>query len=376
MRPTLPRPPSEDSNPPGFALVTRYEVCLVAAVLLSGRLAARHHRALPPLVPATPVDRGRVSIVIPARNEEQRLPMLLASLRRLDYPTYDILVIDDGSVDRTAPTAREHGCRVLTPGALPPGWTGKSFACHSGANATDGEWLLFTDADTEHGTNSLTAALALAAERNAGMVSLLARQICASFWERLLLPYAYFLYFVGAAGINRSPGRSVANGQYLLCRRDEYDRAGGHAAVRDSLTEDVSLAHRAAAHGTRVLLARGEAQLNVHMYDGLRSLWEGFGKNAFRFVRLSPRSGMVTGVAGVALLSSAAGAVRATTPVARIACLAAPAVALTPWYRMFGIQPFYGCLYPVAASVFQLLTLDSIRKALLPGATVWKGRRY
>jgi hypothetical protein len=351
-------------------------LALLGAYALFGRLSARNYRRLPELTGVPHRDAGRVSIVIPARDEADRLPGLLRSLRNLTYPDFDVLVVDDGSRDATAEVARAEGVRVLQLDGPEPGWTGKSFACGAGAGATGGEWLLFTDADTVHGGQSLGLALDTALKEGAGLVSLLARQRCQTFWERLLLPYAYFLYFAGVGAVNCPGGTPVANGQYMLFRRPDYQRLGGHAAVRGSLVEDVSLAQLANRKGVRVVLARGEDHLEVRMYSSLPALWEGFGKNAFRFLTVSPRHGALTAAASTALSMAAPAAWRARSLSLRLGLLAAPALALAGWERRFGVPWTFAVLHPLAAVVFQLIALDSLRRTLMRRGTVWKGRRY
>jgi hypothetical protein len=203
----------------------------------------------------------------------------------------------------------------------------------------------------------------------------LPRQACGTFWERLLLPYAYALYFVGAVAINR-PGRpAVANGQYMLFRRPTYERVGGHGAVRSSLIEDVTLARLVQGNGERVGLARAEDALQVRMYAGLPALWEGFAKNAVRFVAVSPGTGLLTVLAGLLFGSAIPGSIRASNWAVRVGLMTVPTVGLLPWLRRYGVPPYYALLFPLAAAVFQLLALDSIRRTLL-GGTSWKGRRY
>ena len=183
----------------------------LALEMVAGVLSWRHYQRLPVLPPipdgASPPATGseatsawpRVSIVVPARDEERRLPALLLSLRALDYPDYEVVVVDDNSTDATAAVAEAGGARVLTGQPLPSGWTGKAFACHQGALAADGAWLLFADADTVHAPASLRAAIHYALRERLDALSLLTGQRCESAAERLLLPLAYAVLFAGVS---------------------------------------------------------------------------------------------------------------------------------------------------------------------------------
>lgn len=335
-----------------------------------------NYRALPQARGSHINDDERVSIIVPARNEVHRLPALLHSLAALSYPNYQIIVVDDASSDGTGDLARASGARVITLVGPPPGWTGKAYACARGAEAADGAWLLFTDADTVHQPDSLHVALAMAQIEQVDLVSFLARQDCIGFWERAVLPYAYFLYFVGAFRLNRTPRGAVANGQYILMRRESYMACGGHSAVRASLIEDVALARHAAAVGVRASLSRGEEQVSVRMYDSLGGLWEGFAKNAFGFVRVSPLRGTCTAVAGVAYGMALPAAWRASSKRLRLALLCTPLCGVARWQQRFGVSPLMAALYPLAATVFQLIALDSTRRAVTGAGATWKGRRY
>jgi glycosyltransferase involved in cell wall biosynthesis len=317
-----------------------------------------------------------VSIIVPARDEEQRIAPLLLSLERLDYPNYEVVVVDDASQDNTAGLAQRMGATVVDVKQLPDGWTGKAHACWQGAAATTGEWLLFTDADTIHHAGSLSAAVGTASAAGAGLLSLLCRQQCESFWERLLLPYVYALYFAGRLQINASQQSAVANGQYILVRRTEYVRMGGHHTVRGSVIEDVDLARRAHAYGVHVLLLRGERFVDVRMYTGLASLWQGLSKNAATFAAVSPVFGSLTVLTSVIFGAAFPRAVRGGSLIERMVVAAAPGVALLPWVRRFGVPVRYVLLYPLAAGTFQMIAFDSIRRVLFSGSVRWKGRRY
>ncbi len=341
-----------------------------------GLLAERNYRRLPVVSPGGSASEPSVSIIIPARDEARRISPLLDSLTALHYSNYEVILVDDDSSDETAALARAAGARVIHVERLPAGWTGKSYACRQGANATTGEWLLFTDADTIHKPASLSTALALAEKEGADLVSFLCRQQCVTFWERLLLPYAYALYFVGRANINTTTRSAVANGQYLLVKRAAYERFGGHDAVRTSLVEDVALAQRARRSGMRVVLADGASLVDVRMYDGLASLWEGFTKNSFRFVVAAPVSGAMTVLASTIYASALPRAMRSRSAGQGAALYTLPALYLMPWCRRFGVPIVFSFLYPLAALIFGLISLDSIRRSVRPGATVWKDRRY
>ncbi|MGH2515649.1 MAG: glycosyltransferase [Ktedonobacterales bacterium] len=377
---------------------TASPLALAAVVAGAGALALRHYRALPAVQALTTGSSGseeetlpRVSIVVPARDEERNLPALLRSLAALDYPSYEVIVVDDASTDATGALAEEEAARtnglvrVLHGTGPEPGWTGKNFACALGARAATGEWLLFTDADTEHAPASLRVAVTTAVQSRARAVSLFTRQRCLTFWERLLLPFAYQQYFVGVRpeGLLRPGGPALANGQYFLIARDAYEAAGGHAAVAASIIDDVALAGALKQAGYPPLACQGESLVAVRMYDGLRSLAEGFTKNSFSFLQEQRDKGALVILstacaAGVApaLIGTA---LRGSGPVALaggIAAYVAQVALLAPWVRRFGVGWGYALLAPLAALAFTGIALSSALHTLARRPVRWKGRGY
>ncbi len=361
-------------------------------VAAAGALSLARYHALPEATAAWPrrsigQQRPLVSIIVPARNEQRNLPTILPSLLRQDYPAIEIIVVDDASTDATGAIAAEWGARdarlrVLRGAGPPPGWTGKNYACWQGAQAARGDWLLFTDADTCHTPEALRSALALADGAGASAVSLFPRQRCESFWERLLLPFAYQQYFAGAD--TRAQGRpdspALANGQYFLIRRAAYAAAGGHAAVKGSVIDDVALAGALKRAGYPTLVARGEALVSVRMYDSLGALAEGFTKNAAQFVRAQRSAGIVVALATAAnavtlpaLIVAAASGNTVGMSGATIA-YAAQGLALAPWARSFGVPRAYTLLAPLAALVFTGVAFVSFAHTLLRWPVRWKGR--
>jgi len=322
--------------------------------------------------PARPLP---ISVIVPARDEAARLPSLLASLAAQRHPSAELIVVDDDSRDGTADLARAAGVRVLATGGPPAGWTGKNYACHLGAQAATGQWLLFLDADTEMGPLALVAALGYAKREKVDGLSLFLQQRCETFWERLLLPYAYAHYFAGAR-----PSAPIANGQFILIAAEAYRRCGGHAAVRGSAIDDVALARRCAATGVRLRMARGESLAAVRMYDGLPAIWNGFSKNSFRFVAADPLGGALTVGSAVAATTIFQLGWRAWRPggAARtLAALASYLIAvrgLRPWARLFRAGRLSAPLSPLASVVFMAIACNSMLRVALRRGVVWKGR--
>lgn len=322
--------------------------------------------------PARPLP---ISVIVPARDEAGRLPALLASLAAQRHPATELIVVDDESRDGTAELARAAGARMLATGGPPDGWTGKNYACHLGADAASGQWLLFLDADTTMGPVALAAALGYAQRWGIDGLSLFLQQRCESFWERLLLPYAYAHYFAGAR-----PGAPIANGQFILIAAEAYRRCGGHAAVRGSAIDDVALARRCADTGVRLRMARGESLAAVRMYDGLPAIWNGFGKNSFRFVAADPLGGALTvgsSVAATAIFRLAWRALRLGGGARALAALASYLIAvqgLRPWARLFRAGRLSAPLSPLASVVFMAIACNSMLRVVMRRGVRWKGR--
>ncbi|MBI1940903.1 MAG: glycosyltransferase [Acidobacteria bacterium] len=234
------------------------------------------------------IAEGRVSVIIPARNEEAAIASAVRSVAA-QRGVREILVVDDQSEDRTGEILR--GLKAELPSlrsirieALPEGWVGKPHALAAGARLAEGEWLLFTDADTEHLPESLAALLDRAESEKADLLSVSPAQKTVAWWEKSVIPLVYTrlarLYRFEEVSDPQSPA-AAANGQYLLVRREVYERIGGHEAVRDKILEDVELARLVKGAGGRLVFLSGAEWVETRMYRSFVEMWRGWTKNLY-----------------------------------------------------------------------------------------------
>ncbi|PWN02171.1 glycosyl transferase family 2 [Nocardioides silvaticus] len=253
-------------------------VLLLAAA--GGQWLVRGLRRVPDAAQRSSGSASSVSVVVPARDEERTLPGLLGSLRDLTVPVAEVIVVDDGSRDRTAAVARAAGARVLPAAAPPPGWTGKAWACHRGAEEAVGDLLLFLDADTVLSTPDALAGLLDLRDRDGGLVSVQPYHRTQRPHEQLSAYFNVVAVMASGAFGRRVPSRPMAFGPCLLTTREDYRRAGGHAAVRGEILDDVALARAYARAGLPVRCTLGGRAISMRSYpDGIRQLAAGWTKN-------------------------------------------------------------------------------------------------
>src|SRR5438876_7421460 len=218
-----------------------------------------------------------VSIILPVRNQARTVSDCVSSLVGLEYPNKEIIVVDGGSNDGTRELVQKfaHEIMVVDEEPLPIGWVGKNWACHLGYKRSKGELLLFTDGDSVHATDSLTRAVNYLQSENADLVTLAPATILRSFWEKLLQPPIFLLIMILVGGrlVNDDRrGNAIGNGQYMLFRRTAYENVGGHAAVRDKIVEDYTLARLLKRGGGRLRFVTAQDALGVRMYASLAEI--------------------------------------------------------------------------------------------------------
>lgn len=367
----------------------------IASALWAGATAlALHERRTAPRPDAEPPASigPLVSIIVPARNEERGIGAAVTSLRSLHYSRVQVVVVDDQSDDGTLAAARaaagdDERVTVLSGGALPEGWVGKSWACWQGASAARGEWLLFTDADVLHAPDSLGRTLAMAERLDRGGLTLFPTIDCEGVVERAVMPAALtaIATFVAPGPLARSPRSrvSIAAGGYMLMTRALYDRVGGHAAIRGRMVDDVCLAAAIKRSGALLVPVPARHLARLRMYHGGREVWHGWSKNASFAAAGGAAKGLVSAatVAALALLPLGAALSGVQARDRRLA-----AVGLSGTAALVALQRLSSWAVPTPARYAPTLPVGLV---VLSGAAArgaldrmrgtgpkWRGRRY
>ncbi len=334
------------------------------------RKSRRNYLKLPEL-PLDSAEGISVTTIIPARNEAGNIARVVGS-----FPLNDVVVVDDFSTDGTAELARQAGASVIQPPPLKRGTVGKNNACYAGAQQATTEWMLFVDADTWYRPEFAPALVSYARKTNLSLTTVFLKQECVTIWEKMILPYAFALYFCGvdADQVNGlSSSEALANGQCMLWKRSAYEFVGGHGTVATSVIEDVDLARLAKRHSLRLRVLRAEHLGSVRMYDSLGAIWRGFQKNAFRFLVVNPSTGFQVVFASIVMASWLPMMITLLAYKMWIAAAlfyALPSVLFAPWYGSF----VGALLTPYAIYFFQLIALNAMITTTFGRRTLWKGR--
>jgi chlorobactene glucosyltransferase len=335
-------------------------------------------------------DFPSVSILVPARNEEDRIEGCIQSLLKLDYPNFEVIVLDDQSSDRTL-TILEHintaqpRLKILKGTSIPEGMAGKNWACAQLAEQSQGDLLFFTDADTIFKPQSLRLIVSNMLSQHADLLTGFPRQQVHTWGERLLVPFFSWsvLCFIPLwlAYQTRLPMLSSAVGQMMIFRREAYQQIGGHRKLGSAIVEDLALARRIKAAGLRWRVMRIIDLISCWMYHGSREAYDGFVKNLFAFfdfhllvflfvflwlavLFLEPLFIFVAFALGLAPTASLN---------ELIICIS---LSLLLWlipYIELGVPVYLGLIYPVTVLANEAAAFQSLRLSLA-GRLFWKGR--
>jgi glycosyltransferase involved in cell wall biosynthesis len=336
-------------------------------------------------MPDSAAIRPLVSVIVPARNEEVCLARCLESLLGQEAVSFEVIVVDDGSTDRTREIAESFaGVKVIGAAFLPAGWSGKTNAMLTGAPASRGEWLLFTDADTMHLPGSLARALQEANKHGADLVSYSPEQEVHGFWQKAVMPVIFAelaaSYRPSQVSNPASPA-AAANGQYLLISREAYDAVGGHAGIATSLLEDVALARIVKASGRKIFFRYAADAVRTRMYRTFEELREGWTKNLALLFPSAGRLALLRLLEFVLIVISIADFIIAAVHGRRSIAVGSGTIAIAlgiGFFRRIAKAHFAwdaNALALLGLPVFSYLLWRS-RAFHQKGNVTWKGRRY
>jgi chlorobactene glucosyltransferase len=333
----------------------------------------------------------RVSVLIPARNEEINIKTCVDSLLAQDYPDFEVLVLDDNSTDQTraileAISQRDMRLHILQGKPLPSGWLGKHWACHQLSLNATGELVLFTDADTHHAPEALRLGVSALLDQKVDLLTAFPRHEMLTWGERFTVPILSFSILgffpiLLAEKLNLS-ALSVTIGQFMLFRRSAFEAIGGYDSIRSHLVDDVSLGRNIVSHGFHWKLVDATEYVTCRMYMNFSTALEGFTKNLFAFfdhhvalyclgwfwIEFSFLAPLV--VLMLVLLNVP---VNFPVPIAVAAVLEAFFMVFLA-YRRFRFPAYLAVLYPISMVAFALIALRSLIHSLL-GYGSWKGRK-
>jgi glycosyltransferase involved in cell wall biosynthesis len=343
-------------------------------------------------------DAGLVSVIVPARDEEQNIGAALETLLAQDYRNLEVIVVNDRSRDRTAEIVREFSARdgrvrLLEVESLPEGWFGKPHALDVGARAARGEWLLFVDADCRQAPHSVRVGLGLLVDRKADMLSLWPILEMRGFWENAIQPAAAAImatWFRPSRVNNPKWPLAFANGQYILVRRAAYEAIGGYKAVRTEIAEDMALARAVKRAGHRLLNAVGSDLFSTRMYAGFGPMWQGWTRIYLGSFRTAPflaavilmilvfSLGPVAAAVGaaVAMLAGAGGAYAAIVLGMGLCGAVTMGITLRYAYILGRVNPWYVWIYPFVMALVLGFLVSALARALGIGGIRWRGTTY
>ncbi len=251
------------------------------AIVLAGLAAAAvlfYRIPVLPAVKSEPAVYPSVSVIIPVRNEEKNLPLLLADLSAQTLPIHEIICVDDDSEDSTAQIALANGAKLISLGPKPEGWTGKSWACQNGAHAATGELLLFLDADVRLSSEGIRTLLLAYMQANS-TVSVQPYHKTEKMYEQISMMFNMVQIAANGTALPRPRNLGLYGPVILISRRD-YEKAGGHESIKTSVVEDMALGLQLKNAGLPFQLYIGNRDVSFRMYGGgLRSLLQGWVKN-------------------------------------------------------------------------------------------------
>lgn len=357
---------------------------IIARELLSGD---RKISLLRDVAPALPDTLPRVSVIIPARNEEKNIRAALRSVLTQDYGNLEFILINDRSTDATASILEEMSkaeprLQVHTIAQLPPGWLGKNHALHYGAARASGDILLFTDADVSMQPDTITRAVSYLCRREVDHLCLMPRIIISGWMMGVFImtfAICFLLYTLPWRAARPHSRKHIGIGAFNMIRAGAYRAIGGHRDIALRPDDDVKLGKIVKLHGYRQRLLHGESHLSVEWYGSMRELIDGLMKNAFAGVDYS-----IATVMGATLLYFtfflwpylALLGTRGATLALNLAAVILMSILCVAVMRRQRLSPWHCPGFPLGILLFDYILWRAMFLAIRNGGINWRGTHY
>lgn len=340
----------------------------------------------------------KVSVILPARNEEHYIARCLDSLLAQDYEDFEIIAINDSSADKTGEIMRDYAARDsriihVNAQAKPEGWAGKNWACHQGYLRARGEVLLFTDADTTHSQSAMSMAIEQLVSQNLDALTAVPRLICNDFWTKITLPaLVTFLHTRFSPLRVNDPNTKTGYffGSFFAITRSTYEAVGTHEGVKQELVEDGALGGKVKDGKFRLKMVRGERQIEAVWARDLPTLWHGL-RRLMIPLYYQNKSGALMMAVAVFFILFVPFALMLYLPVAALAnnisfqillgldlatiVLIIAAMAIQCRLGVFE-NPAFALATPLSGALISLGFLSAIANARRKGAVNWRDRQY
>jgi len=341
----------------------------------------------------------KVSVILPARNEEKYIAKCLESLLGQDYPNFEIIAVNDSSNDKTGDIiyeyAKKNSC-IVTVNAKPKpdGWAGKNWACYEGYLRATGDVFLFTDADTVHSPYTMSLALGHVLRDNLDAVTAIPRLLCKDVWTKITLPMlSNFLHsrFSPLRVNNPKTKTGYFFGSFYMITRRTYEMVGTHKIVKHELVEDGALGGMVKEQKFRMKMVRGERYIEAIWSRDFQTLWHGLRRLMISIHSQNKIAASMMTIAVFFLLFepfllvpySLVLYLQSDDFVSQImfdinlgtVCIIILANAIQSKFGVFQ-NPFYALASPLSAAIISLSFIASILSAKKAGAVNWRDRRY
>lgn len=337
--------------------------------------------------PADAAECPRISLIFAARDEEEKLPAALATLAAIDYPHLEILAVDDRSTDSTGRflddfASRHNRLKAVHVSELPPGWLGKPHALQTAYQASNGEWLLFTDADVRFAPDCLRRAMAMVQKLKLDHLTLMGDVEMHGFWETVLISFFGLGFYLAVNPADAPKARSrcfVGIGAFQLVRRSAYEASGAHRRLAMEVVDDMKLGKIVKQSGFRSGAGVAQDAVAVRWHSGASNIIRGVTKNFFAVAsyRVSLVAALVAGVLLMNVLPFA-GIVLGHGPI-RILSIVSVLVAVgfhAGVAMVMRASPIYALTHPIGALLLCYMLLRSTVVTLKHGGVTWRGTFY